>query len=239
MAKHTAGEITNSQIDEVSLVFQGADQDSELVVLTKSDDSVQTPDVSGDTTTPDVSVSESQVEKASEEPDVIEPDSDSDDIVCIYCGEKIGKSNCKKSECTSKGYCDELMKIAPAEWPSSVQKSLTDAVLSLYSEDQQIQKSARVDEAIELLTGRVSAIEESLKKAADKPEVAVVHKELTDDEILARASEIEAARKQAAKPAVVQKSVDPRLLEQVDTLRRSVEKLSSAVSREMGVSANH
>ena len=44
--KHTPGEITESQIEEISLVLQGADQDSELVVLTKS--AIEEPSTCGD-----------------------------------------------------------------------------------------------------------------------------------------------------------------------------------------------
>lgn len=226
MSGNTPGEITESRIDEVSLVFQGADQDSELVVLTKSviEEPGACPDCGNSPCTCDSEEGESE--------DGTEMDK--------ACG-----SAPEQKSCVKKAY-EDLIAVDPSEWPEEIQKGLTDAVLSLYSEDQEIEKSAdgrieiieesvsKIHESIAPFAERLTAIEEQLKKVATIEPVV-----MTDDEILAKACEIQAARKQAEKPAVVQKSVNPRLLEQVDTLRRSVEKLSNTVSREMGISVNH
>lgn len=240
---NTPGEITESRIEEVSLVLQGADQDSELVVLTKSviEEPAVCPDCGNDPCTCDSE--EGEFEGGTE--------------MDKGCGGSPEQKPEMEKSCVKKAY-EDLITVDPSEWPEEIQKGLTDAVLSLYSEDQEIEKSAdgrieiieesvnKIHESIAPFAERLTAIEEQLKKAATvEPVVSIssiaakLQPAWTDDEILAKACEIQAARKQAEKPAVVQKSVNPRLLEQVDTLRRSVEKLSNTVSREMGISVNH
>jgi len=340
MATNTAGEITESRIDEVSLVFHGADQDSELVVLTKS---------------------------VIEEP-IVEDEEESEEGDSKDCGSEMDKA-CESDmkpvdmdkNCKVKKAYEDLLAVAPSEWSEEIQKGLTDAVLSLYS-DAVIEKADQIDltpsdemarvaeqalkwrnefnrggtavgvarardisnkKTLSVSTlrrmssyfarhavdskatgfssgeegfpsaGRIAwdlwggdagkswverklnqldreslkkehlddsmldAFEESLQKIDDSfsgfekriaaievqiekaASVEPVEKALTDDEILAKASEIEAARKQAAKPAVVQKSINPRLLDDIATLQGSVEKLKDFISREMGVSAKH
>lgn len=258
MSGNTPGEITESRIDEVSLVFQGADQDSELVVLTKSviEDPAVCPDCGNNPCTCDSEEGESEdgmeMDKGCKAKKACGTEVDKACSTDKACG-----SVPEQKSCVKKAY-EDLIAVDPSEWPEEIQKGLTDAVLSLYSEDQEIEKSAdgrieiieesvnKIHESIAPFSERLAAIEEQLKKAATvEPVVSIsdiattLQRAWTDDEILAKACEIQAARKQADKPAVVQKSVNPRLLEQVDTLRRSVEKLSNTVSREMGISVNH
>lgn len=361
MATNTPGQITESRIDEVSLVFQGADQDSEIVVLTKS--VIEDPAVCED-------CGNSPCTCDSEEGDSMDESAEMDKKCSTdkSCGTQMDKECGPDNEsaemdkgCKVKKAYEDLLAVAPAEWPEEIQKGLTDAVLSLYS-DAVLEKSdqvdltpsdemarvaeqalkwrdefnrggtavgvarardisnkktlsestlrrmssyfarhavdskatgfssgedgfpsagriawdlwggdpgrswverklsqldreslrkeypddslldafeeslQKIDDSFSGIEKRIAAIEVQIEKAAS---VQSVEANLSDDEILAKASEIEAARKQAAKPAVVQKSVDPRLLAQIDTLRSSVEKLNDRVLREMGGSANH
>lgn len=348
---NTAGEITESRIDEVSLVFQGADQDSEIVVLTKS--VIEEPAVCED-------CGNSPCTCDSEEGDSMDEAAEMDKKSCMdkACGSDMEQVEADKGYKIKKAY-EDLLAVSPVEWPEEIQKGLTDAVLSIYS-DEMLEKADAVDltpsdemarNAEQALkwrdefnrggtavgvarardisnkktlspstvrrmssyfarhavdskatgfssgeegfpsAGRIAwdlwggdagkswverklaqlereslkkefpddsmldAFEESLQKIDDsfgsiekriaeievKIEKAASVKSveaISDDEILKKASEIE-AKKQAEKPAVVQKSVDPRLLAQIDTLRSSVEKLNDRVLREMGGSANH
>lgn len=343
---NTAGEITESRIDEVSLVLQGADQDSEIVVLTKSviEEPAVCEDCGNSPCTCESEEGESEDEAAETEK---------------ACGTEESPAEMDKGGKIKKAY-EDLLAVSPAEWPEEIQKGLTDAVLSIYS-DEMLEKAdavdltpsdemarnaeqalkwrdefnrggtavgvarardisnkkslspstvrrmssyfarhavdskatgfssgedgfpsagriawdlwggdagkswverklaqldresvkkefsddsmldafeeslQKIDDSFGSIEKRIAEIEVKLEKTASVKPVEVI----SDDEILAKASEIEAARKQAEKPAVVQKSVDPRLLAQIDTLRSSVEKLNDRVLREMGGSANH
>lgn len=347
---NTAGEITESRIDEVSLVFQGADQDSEIVVLTKS--VIEDPAVCED-------CGNSPCTCDSEEGDSMDEASEMDKkCVDKECGPDSESAEMDK-DCKIKKAYEELLAVSPVEWPEEIQKGLTDAVLSIYS-DEMLDKADAVDltpsdemarNAEQALkwrdefnrggtavgvarardisnkktlspstvrrmssyfarhavdskatgfssgeegfpsAGRIAwdlwggdagkswverkltqldreslkkefpddsmldALEESLQKIDDsfgsiekriaeievKIEKAASVKPveaISDDEILKKASEIE-AKKQAEKPAVVQKSINPRLLGDIATLQGSVEKLKNFISSEMGISANH
>ena len=122
-------------------------------------------------------------------------------------------------------------KLSQLDRESLKKEHLDDSMLDAFEESLQ-----KIDDSFSGFEKRIAAIEVQIEKAAS---VEPVEKALTDDEILAKASEIEAARKQAAKPAVVQKSINPRLLDDIATLQGSVEKLKDFISREMGVSAKH
>ena len=227
MSTNTPGEITESRIDEVSLVFQGADQDSELVVLSKS--VIEEPAVCAECGNmpcdcdPEEGESEEEAKDCGANP--------------VQVGEagEAKEAEAEKGCKVQKAY-EDLLAVSPVEWPEEIKSGMTDAVLSLYTES--VEKADAVDliPSFESLEKRIAELEVQIHKATSARPEAV----LSDEEILAKASEIEAARKQAEQPAVVvQKSIDPRLLAQIDALQSSVEKLGATVSREMGVSTNH